>query len=60
MIKQTRPAYYTAPRYAEYYGLSTDDKSTIEAHNADVFYEIDKSKTYIYNEDAAQWMEQNN
>ena len=48
MITQTRPAYYDAPRYAEYCGLSTDDKSTISANNADRFYELDTSKQYIY------------
>ena len=47
MITQTRPAYYDAPRYAEYCGLSTDDKSTISANNADRFYELDTSKQYI-------------
>lgn len=58
MITQTRPAYYDAPRYAEYCGLSTDDKSTISANNDDKFYEIDTSKTYIYDEQTDSWIEQ--
>ena len=58
MITQTRPAYYDAPRYAEYCGLSTDNKNTISANNADKFYEIDTSKTYIYDEQTDSWIEQ--
>ena len=58
MITQTRPAYYDAPRYAEYCGLSTDDKSTISANNADRFYELDTSKQYIYDEGSSSWVEQ--
>lgn len=58
MITLTRPSYYGASRYAEYCGLSTDDKTTIDANNADEFYEIDTSKTYIYDEETDSWIEQ--
>lgn len=46
MITIIRPAYYAIDRVAEYCGLSTDDKSTIDAHNADEFYEIDTGTSY--------------
>lgn len=58
MITQERPAFYSNDRYAEYAGLSTDDKSTIKAYNGDEFYEIDTGKTYKYDEDGAKWVEQ--
>lgn len=58
MVTLTRPAYYDNYRYAQYCGLSTDDKATIDANNADKFYEIDSSKTYIYDEQTDSWIEQ--
>ena len=58
MIKLIRPSYYDAPRYAEYCGLSTDDKTIIVANNGDRFYEIDTSKQYIYDGDSKSWIEQ--
>lgn len=58
MITLERPAYYSNDRYAEYNGLSTDDKATIKAYNADKFYEIDTGKTYRYNEVGNEWIEQ--
>ena len=58
MITLERPAYYNNDRYAEYNGLSTDDKATIKAYNADKFYEIDTGKTYRYNEASNEWIEQ--
>lgn len=58
MITQERPAFYSNDRYAEYTGLSTDDKSAIKAYNGDEFYEIDTAKTYKYDEDGAKWVEQ--
>ena len=58
MITLERPAYYNNDRYAEYNGLSTDDKATIKAYNADKFYEIDTGKTYRYNESSTEWIEQ--
>lgn len=58
MITLERPAYFDAYRYAEYDGLSTDSKATIDAHNGDKFYEIDTGKVYRYNEVSAEWIEQ--
>lgn len=58
MITLERPAYYDSNRYAEYNGLSTDDKATIKVYNADKFYEIDTGKTYRYNEASNEWIEQ--
>lgn len=58
MITLERPAYYSNERYAEYNGLSTDDKATIKAYNADKFYEIDTGKTCRYNEVSNEWIEQ--
>lgn len=58
MITLIRPAYYAIDRVAEYCGLSTDDKSTIDAHNADEFYEIDTGTNYKYDAVSAVWIEQ--
>ncbi len=58
MITLERPAFYDAMRYAEYCGLSADDKTILVAHNGDSFYEIDTSKTYRYNEASNEWIEQ--
>lgn len=58
MITNTRPAYYDALRYAEYCGLSTDAKATIDAKNGDQFYEIDTAKYYRYNAASNEWIEQ--
>ena len=38
MVTTERPAYYVADRFASYCGLSNDDKTTIDAKNADEFY----------------------
>ena len=57
MITLIRPTYYDAPRYAKYCGLSMDDKMTIDVTNADKFYEIDTSKTYIYDKQTGSWIE---
>lgn len=58
MITIIRPAYYAIDRVAEYCGLSTDDKSTIDAHNADEFYEIDTGTRYRYDAVSAAWIKQ--
>lgn len=58
MITLTRPSFYEAERYAEYDGLSTDNKATIDAHNGDKFYEIDSGDTYLYNGDSQEWIKQ--
>lgn len=58
MVTTERPAYYVADRFASYCGLSTDDKATIDAKNADEFYEIDTGKTYRYDAVSKTWIEQ--
>lgn len=59
MITLERPAYYVNERYAEYCGLSTDDKTAIkDPHNGDYFNELDTSKVYRYNEASGEWVEQ--
>lgn len=58
MITLTRPAYYDNYRYAQYCGLSTDNKSTISANNGDEYYEIDTAKFYRYNGTSNEWIEQ--
>lgn len=58
MITLERPAYYSAQRYSEYCGLSTDDKATIKAENGDEFYEIDTGKIYKYNATSNEWVVQ--
>ena len=58
MVTLTRPAYYDNYRYAQYCGLSTDNKSTISASNGDEYYEIDTAKIYIYNEASNEWIVQ--
>lgn len=58
MITLERPAYYSAQRYSEYCGLSTDDKATIKAENGDEFYEIDTAKFYRYNATSNEWIAQ--
>lgn len=58
MVTLIRPAYYATDRVAEYCGLSTDDKSSIDAHNADKFYEIDTGVSYRYDAVSGIWIEQ--
>lgn len=58
MVTLIRPAYYAIDRIAEYCGLSTDDKSTIDAHNADEFYEIDTGTSYRYDAVSGTWIKQ--
>lgn len=56
-ITLERPAFYENKRYAEYCGLSTDNKATIKANNADEFYEIDTGDVYKYAEGSG-WIKQ--
>lgn len=58
MVALERPAYYSAQRYSEYCGLSTDDKGTIKAENGDKFIEMDTSKVYRYDATGKKWTEQ--
>lgn len=49
--------YNPAGVQCTYYGLSTDTKPT-NAANADIFYEMDTAKIYLYNEAGQTWIEQ--
>ena len=56
MVTTERPAYYVADRFASYCGLSNDDKTTIDAKNADEFYEIDTSILYFFDKTTESWV----
>ncbi len=44
---------------SEFYGLSTDDKAKAEdPRNADVFYEMDTKKIFLYDQENGRWLEQ--
>lgn len=43
---------------SEYYGKSTDTKPTDGVKNADIFYEMDTKKVYLFDEDGKAWLEQ--
>ena len=58
MISLDRASYQTEPRYAEYVGLSTDEKPVESVDNGDEFQEIDTGKVYKFDIDTAQWYEQ--
>lgn len=58
MITTQRPAYYDADRINRYCGLSTDDKSAIDAQNGDELYLIDTGTTYCYDADGKKWVAQ--
>ena len=54
-------------RQAEYYGKSTDTKPIEGVNNADLFYEMDKTKNsegetvhriFMFDADAKEWIEQ--
>ncbi len=48
--------YNKAGYQCTYFGLSTDTKP--DAKNADIFYEMDTAKIYLYNEAGTTWIEQ--
>ena len=45
-------------RHAEYYGKSSDAKPTDGVNNADIFYEMDTKKIFLFDKDASAWLEQ--
>ena len=47
-----------ATKQAEFYGKSTDTKPTEGVRNADVFYEMDTKKVFLFDEDGQAWLEQ--
>ena len=62
MLTLGRAAYQKEQRYAEYAGLSTDDKMDnniiVNPRNGDIFKEIDTGATFKYNAASGQWVEQ--
>ncbi len=45
-------------RRAEYYGLSTDTKPVEGVNNADIFYEMDTGKVFLFDAENGVWVEQ--
>lgn len=43
---------------SEFYGKSTDTKPTLHVMNADVFYEMDTQKMFLFDADDQAWIEQ--
>lgn len=43
---------------AEYYGKSTDTKPVEGVKNADVFYEMDTKKVFLFDEERGVWLAQ--
>lgn len=62
MLTLGRAAYQKEQRYAEYAGLSTDDKVNngviVNPKNGDIFKEIDTGNVFKYNEESNQWIQQ--
>lgn len=52
---------YTGTKMAkrsEYYGKSGDTKPTKGVMNADIFYEMDTKKVFLFDADISDWVEQ--
>lgn len=45
-------------RRGEFYGKSYDSKPINGVNNADLFYEMDTRKVFLYDEDGKTWIEQ--
>ena len=45
-------------RRSEYYGKSSDTKPIAEVKNADIFYEMDTKKLFLFCEENSAWIEQ--
>ena len=43
---------------AEYYGKSTDTKPIDGVNNADILYEMDTKKVFLFDADKGIWLEQ--
>ena len=41
-----------------FYGLSTDEKPIEDAFNADIFYEMDTKKAFLFDAANSKWLEQ--
>lgn len=47
----------STPR-GEFYGKAADVKPKEGVKNADIFYEMDTKKVYLFDEEAGEWLEQ--
>lgn len=45
-------------RRGEFYGKSTDAKPVDGVNNADIFYEMDTTKVFLFDEDVKKWIKQ--
>ena len=45
-------------RRGEFYGKSSDTKPVNGVNNADLFYEMDTKKVFLFDEDGKTWIEQ--
>ena len=45
-------------RRGEFYGKSTDTKPVDDVNNADIFYEMDTQKVFLFDEEKKTWIEQ--
>lgn len=45
-------------RCAEYYGKSTDTKPVEGVQNAEIFYEMDTKKIFMFDAESSAWLEQ--
>ena len=45
-------------RRGEFYGKSSDTKPVNGVNNADLFYEMDTKKVFLFDEDNKTWIEQ--
>lgn len=45
-------------RDTEYYGTSTDTKPVDGVNNADMFYEMDTKKLFLFDAENKKWLEQ--
>ena len=45
-------------RRGEFYGKSADTKPVDGVNNADIFYEMDTKKVFLFDEDNKKWIEQ--
>lgn len=52
-----KPSGYSNHR-KEYYAKATDEKPIEGVNNADILYEMDTHKVYLFNEDDKVWLEQ--
>lgn len=45
-------------RQTQYFGLSTDTKPVTNVLNAEIFYEMDTKKAFLFDESNKKWLEQ--